>query len=129
MSSSNEDPASALTGVVRPTPLRELSALLGVEVVAVRRASVMRHPTGAGLEQPKAWHVVLGDGRRCRASSREFRHMQHLNAMAAWCGRPVAMAALTSEDGRRALRLMHEVLEQDDHRASTSSTNTRGNQA
>lgn len=119
----------AMTGVVRPTPLRELSALLGIEIVAVRRASIMRHPTGAGLEQPKAWHVVLGDGRRCRATSREFRHMQHLNAMAAWCGRPVAMAALTSEDGRRALRLMHEALEHDDRNTSTSSINTEENQA
>lgn len=117
----------ALTGAFR-SPLRELSDLLGVEVVDVRRVRV----TVGGRPQPdpNAWRLAI-PGREWDDNpvlTRDFRAEWSLNWRARILGRSPDLPPLTREDGRRALRLMHEHVEAKsaDTEHDTDSTNTEG---
>lgn len=98
---------TAITGAVRPSPLRELSDLLGVEVVDVERFEGTKF---------RAWHltVIRGQGEHRRAQrlpalrTADFKNARQLNWMAWQCGRSDDLPRLTRDDGRSALRLMHE---------------------
>jgi hypothetical protein len=103
-------------------PLAELSALLGVEVFAVRRdpepAPEWDHALGrpapavdavTGKPRRRGWTVTFrhpdrGVTQRHLASSDDVRRPRLL---AGWTGTP----GLTSQCGRSALRLMHEIEE------------------
>ncbi len=114
----------AITGVTRPEPLRELSALLGVTVTDVQLCRVIV----GGKPQPdlNAWRLELPatryglehpdfrpDGRPWSqvVKSREFRSVWWLNRWALLWGRSRTLPELTKADGRRVLRLLHEHIE------------------
>jgi hypothetical protein len=105
------------------TPLEELSALLGVEVIRVQRGERPRTSRIDGrtvVEQDifgrnkrQCWWVRVA-GKRGDfqlPSSDEFRNPGLLNQWLGWWGRDPSLPPLTSKDGRRALRLMHEITE------------------
>lgn len=93
--------------------LRELSALLGLEVVAVedrlsRRTSRKRGPFRWVLDVRSpaggTWRLGIFD-------STDYRRVSSLNFWVQRWGRDLTLPALTQKDGRRALRLMHEAVE------------------
>lgn len=116
----------AITGSFR-SPLRELSELLGVEVVDVQHVRVIRD--GRPQPQPNAWQLALA-GRELDdwpVLTREFRTEWSLNSRARILGRSPDLPELTRDDGRRALRLLHEVVEAQmtstEHDTNTEGTN------
>jgi hypothetical protein len=95
-------------------PLAELSDLLGVTVIGVRRIRVTidRRPQ----LDPNAWELLtigLDDQPRWldHVLSRHLRDGWWLTALAQRWGRDPELPPLTRADGRRALRLMHEATE------------------
>ncbi len=127
-----------ITGVTRPEPLRELSILLGVTVTDVHQCRVIV----GGNPQPdlNAWRLQLptahygldGNGQWSHVvKSKELRSAWWLNRWARIWGRDPNLPELTKADGRRVLRLLHEVVEakpadtEHDTDASTEGTNDR----
>jgi hypothetical protein len=98
-------------GVSRPEPLRELSLLLGVWVTDVEHVRVFI----GGRPQPdnNAWLVTVAgrDPDHWPVKTRELRAPHSLNWWVLRWGRDLRLPPLTSGDGRRALRLMHEHVE------------------
>ena len=96
--------------------LAALSAVLGVDVIAVEVDTTRDgHRTWWLLfaVQPRLWSRPV--------HSRELRNPRSLNRLVfAWGRHDPTLPPLTAEDGRRALRLMHEHIE-----STTKSTNTR----
>ncbi|SDY15297.1 hypothetical protein SAMN05661080_02483 [Modestobacter sp. DSM 44400] len=87
--------------------LRQLSELLGVHVEDVE---LWESPT----DGRRRWYLVMTQDRRQWAvpvHSREVRSPTALNALTRRWGRTRALPELTKADGRRALRLMHEITE------------------
>src|SRR4051794_33480505 len=97
---------TAITGVVRPSPLAELRELLGVWVVDVERFD------GSG---GRSWLVTVarrgGQLQTVDARTFDFKNGTQLNWLLWRCGRPDDLPRLTRVDGHRALRLMHEIAE------------------
>ena len=109
----------ALTGVTPPTPLRELSDVLGVLVVDVVRHDDPKH------NGRRTWHVWLGYADYPRYGpiafrTSDFQRPRRLSGRLRWYGRSAELPELTNEDGRRALRLMHEHVE-----STTTNPTTR----
>lgn len=118
-----EPPVSA------PDALAELTELLGVEVVDVQRVCVRRG--GRPQPDPNAWRLTI-PGREWDDNpvlTRDFRAEWSLNWRARILGRSPDLPPLTKEDGRRALRLMHEAVEAnaaDSQHDTDSTTDTEG---
>jgi hypothetical protein len=106
------------------TPLEELSLLLGVEVTRVQRdepprtsraggRTVYEQDVITGQNKRQGWWVKVAGtpGYFQLPSSDEFRRPATLIRWAGWWGRNPSLPLLTSKDGRRALRLMHELTE------------------
>lgn len=127
-----------ITGVVRPEPLRELSLLLGIDVEDVRRGVRMKHRNGGrarGSEQPKVWFLITAPGLRGLSfTSDDLRRPDRLNELMTYRGRDPELRPLSKEDGRRALRLMHQVVESkqqqqaDQHAEHIGTDNTEDEQ-
>jgi hypothetical protein len=105
---------SALTGVTPPPPLRLASDLLGVEVWDVRQLRVV--VDGRPQPDPNARAFAIpgrgDDGPWTRyVLTRQLRSPRWLNVWALRWGRDPALPPLTSADGRRLLRLLHEHVE------------------
>lgn len=95
-------------------PLSELSTLLGLPVVGVRTLRV--RIDGRAQPDANAWALLVAcpeHGTRWTGHilTRRLRDSWWLNATVHQLGRDPALPALTRVDGRRALRLMHEVIE------------------
>lgn len=95
-------------------PLCELSELLGVSVLGVRHVRVI--VGGRPQPDPNAWRLLLvGADQHARWTehvfTRFFRDDWWLNVIALRFGRDPSLPPLTRTDGRRALRLMHEAIE------------------
>ena len=89
-------------------PLADLSVLLGFDVADVE---LFERPT----DGHRTWYLVVPHvGRQWAVPvfSRELRSPTSLNRLASRCGRTGGLADLTQADGRRALRLMHEHIEE-----------------
>lgn len=93
--------------------LDELSQVLGLPVLAVedrlsretsRKRGMHRWVVDVRSSAGGTWRVGIFD-------SSDFRRRSTLNAWAWRYGRDVHAPPLTEEDGRRALRLMHEAVE------------------
>jgi hypothetical protein len=113
----------ALTGVTPPPPLSLASDLLGVRVLDVRQLRVV--VDGRPQPDPNAWQLAIPgrgvDGRWTRyVLTRQLRNPWWLNVWAMRWGRDPAAPKLTTGDGRRLLRLLHEHIEQ-----ATDSTTRR----
>ncbi len=122
---AEDSDAPVTVGRAAETPLAELSRLLGIQVTDVHRTWV--HTTGRGAPQsPNAWRLELpdavygledpvwcGDGRRwSRAvTSRALRSSWALNRWAVVWGRDPDLPPLTKQDGRAALRALHDAVE------------------
>lgn len=116
----------AITGSFR-SPLRELSELLGVEVVDVERVRVI--VGGRPQPDPNAWRLAIS-GREWDENpvlTRDFRKEWSLNWRARILGRSPDLPLLTKEDGRKALRLMHEVIESKPEHDTTTTITTERN--
>lgn len=119
-----------ITGAFR-SPLRELSELLGIEVVDVERVRVTRG--GRPQPDPNAWRLTIA-GREWDENpvlTLDLRREWSLNWRTRILGRSPDLPPLTREDGRRALRLMHEAVEaktaetEHDTNANTERANHR----
>ncbi len=104
----------AITGVLRPDPLRELSVLLGVHVLDVER---WERP-GDGR---RSWYVEFAadPNRLHRYDTGFFRSPARLNTARCLWARDPNLAPLTKEQCGRVLRLMHE-----HHESKTGTTYT-----
>jgi len=107
--------------VTNTNPLAELNELLRLDgrVVGVedrlnrrtsRRVGVARWyltVRPAGVEAADPWRIPV-------QASADLRNTGYLNRWAGCWGRDPGLRPLTAEDGRTALRLMHEVVEAND---------------
>lgn len=109
-------------------PLAELCIILGIEVIDVCRGTmgavnydlhgrlsgglVKRYSSERG-QTSLVWALVRPPGDRWNlVTSVDLRRENSLNEHALIWGRSPSLPRLTSEDGRRILRLMHEHIEQ-----------------
>ncbi len=92
-----------ITGVTRPEPLRELSMLLGVELLDVER---WERP-GDGR---RSWYIqfTVDPDRLYRYDTGFFRSPQRLNSARRLWVRDPGLTPLTKDQCRRVLRLLHE---------------------
>jgi hypothetical protein len=97
-----EGEPTTITGVVHPSPLRELSDLLGVEI-----AYVERFDAAGGRRQ---WFVAFADdfrGGLIPFLSRDFRSPKHLTEAAKRWSRDRYQPRFTKDTCRRVLWLLH----------------------
>ncbi|MFC5066193.1 hypothetical protein [Actinomycetospora atypica] len=100
----------------KPEVLAELSKLLGVDVVDVEDRL---NPRTSRKERSHRWVFLVrspeGDTWTPGVpDSSWLRRPDDLNRIARWGGRDPELPALDANDGRRVLRLMHEVVEAED---------------
>ncbi len=121
MSAANTDRQALISG-----PLAELSELLGVTVMDVWHVRVF--VGGRPQPDPNAWRLAI-PGREWDETpvlTRDFRNEWSLNWRARILGRSPDLPPLTKDDGRRALRLMHEHVESTtEHDTNTEMENYR----
>ncbi len=99
---ANEETPTAITGVVSPSPLRELSDLLGIEVVYVER-----YDAAGGRRE---WFVAFADdfrGGLIPFLSRDFRSPKNLTEAAKRWSRDRYQRRFTKDICRRVLWLLH----------------------
>lgn len=105
--------ATEADGVEVVQKLRELSELLGVKVVGIEDRLSRRTSRKVGLAR---WQLDVrssagGTWRAPVLDSADFRRVQTLNQWVTQFGRDLDARRLDAEDGRRALRLMHDAVE------------------
>ena len=105
----------AITGVARPEPLSELSALLGIELLDVDRW----HDSP---NRPATWLLLFAaePDRYFPYRSADFRNVARLNQARRIWRRDPDLRPVTKAECRRVLRLMHEHIE------SKTDTNSEG---
>lgn len=119
ITASAAPPPMAMTGAVMPVssadPLRELNRLLAIddEITGVLDTLDRRTSRRRGVAR---WWVLLATVRGDQwqtpiQSSADVRRPEWLNNWAQYWGRSEDLPPLTAEDGRRMLRLLHEVVE------------------
>jgi len=124
-------PPMAMTGAVMPVssadPLRDLNRLLAIddEITGVLDTLDRRTSRRRGVAR---WWVLLATVRGVEwqtpiQSSADVRRPEWLNNWADYWGRDEELPLLTAEDGRRMLRLLHEVVEA--NQANTTNTPTQ----